>query len=114
MSLMNERFILYYECPECGCEWHDTSDSETDDDCPQCGKRHVFPHDVEDNPAFEGDEEGDEEGDDDHFPCMACGASTHIHMLDAKDDGTGNFTILECEACYGPGWAPGPPITPKE
>ena len=38
--------------------------------------------------------------------CHKCGTPTHINLLDAKDDGTGNFTILECETCYGPGWEP--------
>jgi hypothetical protein len=39
----------------------------------------------------------------------------HIDDLDGKDDGTGNFTIFECEKCYGPGWATGrlPKKTPK-
>jgi hypothetical protein len=39
-------------------------------------------------------------------PCDGCGTPTHIDLLDGKDDGTGNFTILECRKCYGPGWAP--------
>jgi len=39
-------------------------------------------------------------------PCHGCGTPTHIDLLDAKDDGTGDFTILECRKCYGPGWAP--------
>lgn len=40
------------------------------------------------------------------FPCDKCQTLTDINLLDAKDDGTGNFTILECRACYGPGWVP--------
>lgn len=42
----------------------------------------------------------------DTAPCHTCGALTPIDELDAKDDGTGNYTILECEKCYGPGWLP--------
>lgn len=38
--------------------------------------------------------------------CHKCGVETPIDELDAKDDGTGNFTILECPDCYGPGWTP--------
>jgi hypothetical protein len=41
-----------------------------------------------------------------YLSCDACGTLTHIDLLDGKDDGTGNFTILECRKCYGPGWAP--------
>ena len=40
------------------------------------------------------------------FPCHTCGTYHHIDLLDAKDDGTGNFTILQCRSCYGSGWAP--------
>ena len=40
--------------------------------------------------------------------CHKCGETMHIDLLDAKDDGTGNYTILECRECYGPGWVPGP------
>lgn len=36
--------------------------------------------------------------------CSKCGLPTHINDLDAKDDGTGNYTILECGDCYGPGY----------
>ena len=43
----------------------------------------------------------------DTFPCSACGKPTHIDLLDAKDDGTGNYVIFECEPCYGPGWVHG-------
>ncbi len=38
--------------------------------------------------------------------CDKCGEPTPINLIDGKDDGTGNFTILECRSCYGPGWAP--------
>lgn len=38
--------------------------------------------------------------------CSKCKTPTPIELLDAKNDGTGNYTILECRTCYGPGWAP--------
>lgn len=38
--------------------------------------------------------------------CSACGRMTPPTLIDAKDDGTGNFTVLECPACYGEGWQP--------
>lgn len=41
----------------------------------------------------------------DVFACHACGKLEHIDDLDGKDDGTGEFTRLECAACYGPGYA---------
>jgi NAD-dependent SIR2 family protein deacetylase len=45
--------------------------------------------------------------------CHACGGRFHIDELDAKDDGTGNYTILECRECYGPGFVPGPSLQAK-
>lgn len=39
-------------------------------------------------------------------PCHKCGTPTPLPLLDAKDDGTGDYNILECERCYGPGWLP--------
>lgn len=38
--------------------------------------------------------------------CDKCGEETDINLLDAKDDGSGDYTILHCEKCYGPSWAP--------
>jgi hypothetical protein len=29
-----------------------------------------------------------------------------LNLLDGKDDGTGDFNILACRDCYGPGWRP--------
>jgi hypothetical protein len=40
------------------------------------------------------------------LPCMKCHQPTHIDLIDGKDDGTGNFNILECWECYGPDWRP--------
>lgn len=42
----------------------------------------------------------------DTMACRKCGRQTDIALLDAKDDGTGNFTLLECQRCYGEGWLP--------
>ena len=42
----------------------------------------------------------------DVFPCDGCGKLTHIDQLDAKDDGSNTWEILQCKDCYGPGWAP--------
>lgn len=39
-----------------------------------------------------------------HEKCSKCGKVWHLHLLDAKDDGTGNFEILEGPCCYGVGW----------
>lgn len=41
--------------------------------------------------------------------CRNCGVDEHIHLLDAKNpdgDENGDFTVLECIACYGAGWLP--------
>ena len=38
--------------------------------------------------------------------CAACRRPTVVELIDGKDDGTGNFTVLHCPDCYGPGWAP--------
>ncbi|CCG43237.1 hypothetical protein [Magnetospirillum molischianum] len=42
----------------------------------------------------------------DKIACQKCGRKWHPHLIDAKDDGTGNFTILEGPCCYGPNWVP--------
>ncbi len=43
-----DRFEIEYECPECGYEWEDTWSSPCDDDCPECGTRHIQPMDYHD------------------------------------------------------------------
>ena len=45
---MSTYFINSYECPECECTWEDEWDCQVDDDCPQCGKRHISPYHSED------------------------------------------------------------------
>lgn len=37
----------YYACPGCACEWQDGWECAVDDDCPNCGKRHISPHHTE-------------------------------------------------------------------
>lgn len=41
-----------------------------------------------------------------HAPCHTCRESTDLGLLDGKDNGSGNFTILQCRRCYGAGWLP--------
>lgn len=45
-------------------------------------------------------------GEKSFYPCDRCGTITHIDLLDGKDNGSGDYTILECQLCYGSGWAP--------
>lgn len=43
-------------------------------------------------------------------PCDCCGKLVDINLLDAKPAGPPHDKwsdqVLECEACYGPGWCP--------
>lgn len=41
-------FRNYYRCPDCGHEWEDVWDGQPDDDCPNCGTRHISPYTSED------------------------------------------------------------------
>lgn len=41
-------FRNHYTCPECGYNWTDESSATCDDDCPDCGLRHVSPVESED------------------------------------------------------------------
>lgn len=45
------------------------------------------------------------EGPEKYGTCSKCGKIMPLDLLDAKDDGTGNYNILECQDCYGPGWS---------
>jgi hypothetical protein len=38
-SLLN-----FYKCDECGKPWQDVWSCACDDDCPNCGKRHISPY----------------------------------------------------------------------
>ena len=42
------RFINHYQCPRCGYEWDDEWDCTCDDDCGNCGCRHISPVSSED------------------------------------------------------------------
>lgn len=42
-------FTNYYTCPECDCEWEDEYECWVDDDCPECGMRHISPHSYDDS-----------------------------------------------------------------
>ena len=42
------RFRNHYTCPECQHTWTDVWDSMCDDDCPNCGRRHISPMDSDD------------------------------------------------------------------
>ena len=48
-------FINYYQCPRCDCEWSDIWSCQSDDDCPECGCRHITPIDSEDADSDEGE-----------------------------------------------------------
>ncbi len=41
-------YTNFYRCYECGHEWEDVYECQPDDDCPQCGTRHVTPYKSED------------------------------------------------------------------
>lgn len=41
-------FINHYKCHRCAFEWSDEWSCMVDDDCPECGARHVSPHTSED------------------------------------------------------------------
>ena len=37
-------FINYYKCPYCKTKWEDEYSAMPDDDCPECGTRHISPY----------------------------------------------------------------------
>jgi hypothetical protein len=41
-------FLNHYECARCHTRWTDEWSCMCDDDCPQCGARHMSPCDAED------------------------------------------------------------------
>lgn len=55
-------FLNHYECLRCGTEWSDSWSCQVDDDCPNCGLRHIAPTESED--ADGADDTGDGSGDD--------------------------------------------------
>jgi len=61
-----------YECPKCHHTWDDEWDCEVDDDCTQCGCRHISPYKSQDIPEdeqepmpFDPDLDLDDEDEDD-------------------------------------------------
>ena len=38
----------HYRCARCGYEWPDEWSCMCDDDCPECGARHMTPYDSDD------------------------------------------------------------------
>lgn len=53
MSAASERepegwFRNYYRCERCGHEWADEWSCQCDDDCPECGLRHLSPYKSDD------------------------------------------------------------------
>lgn len=41
-------FKNFYECDDCGHQWEDVWSCQCDDDCPECGARHMSPYKSED------------------------------------------------------------------
>jgi predicted nucleic acid-binding Zn-ribbon protein len=41
-------FRNHYECERCEHEWSDEWSSTCDDDCPNCGARHMSPYESDD------------------------------------------------------------------
>ena len=41
-------FRNYYRCERCGHEWEDEWSCMCDDDCPECGARHMSPYKSDD------------------------------------------------------------------
>lgn len=42
------QFINFYWCPRCNHDWEDAYSCMVDDDCPECGYRHISPYKSED------------------------------------------------------------------
>jgi hypothetical protein len=38
------QFLNFYECDRCGHKWTDVWSCMCDDDCPECGARHMTPY----------------------------------------------------------------------
>ncbi len=41
-------FLNFYHCARCGAHWTDIWSAQCDDDCPECGARHMSPYKSED------------------------------------------------------------------
>ncbi|MCP1674488.1 hypothetical protein J2T57_001590 [Natronocella acetinitrilica] len=46
-----QQYLNQYECPECQNLWDDVWDSACDDDCGECGLRHISPYESTDLPC---------------------------------------------------------------
>jgi len=49
-------FENHYTCPECKAEWQDVWDCMVEDECPECGTRHITPdasEELPDHPGFD-------------------------------------------------------------
>jgi DNA-directed RNA polymerase subunit RPC12/RpoP len=42
------RCVNFYRCWICAHEWQNESSWQRDDNCPECGCRHIFPYKSED------------------------------------------------------------------
>lgn len=42
------QFRNYYHCPQCGHPWSDVWPAQCEDDCRECGARHISPYKSED------------------------------------------------------------------
>jgi predicted RNA-binding Zn-ribbon protein involved in translation (DUF1610 family) len=41
-------FRNHYRCPHCDHQWADVWSAQCDDDCPNCGERHISPFESDD------------------------------------------------------------------
>lgn len=64
--------INHYTCERCNHDWTDVWDCAADDDCPECGARHMSPHDSED---IEDEDDEDEDEDEDQDQDQGTGAA---------------------------------------
>jgi DNA-directed RNA polymerase subunit RPC12/RpoP len=97
---MNEQmFLNYYHCDRCKHEWEDEWSAMCDDDCPNCGNRHLTP--------YKSDDLGETE-EIDAIKCTKCGTLEYINLIDGVLDEDGEDTgQLCCIACYPTdGWCP--------
>jgi len=47
------KFENFYECPRCGHQWTDAYECQVDDDCQECGMRHISPYKSIDLPGLD-------------------------------------------------------------
>jgi DNA-directed RNA polymerase subunit RPC12/RpoP len=66
----NMLFRNFYRCERCSFKWEDMWSAKCEDDCPNCGARHMTPHHSEDA------------GDDDHDSERQVVAQTEAFVAD--------------------------------